>query len=403
MISKANALPAVCYGYGRVSTERQHKDGLSLEDQSIRIEQFYKSNLEHTGCRWGGFFQDGGVSGSTCFMDRPGGKVLYDRLRPGDHVVMTKLDRGFRNLRDFLEVTEKWLGRGIYIHMMDMGGGLAMDTSTPQGEMYFHVFAAMAQMMRRIIREACMAGMARRKDKYGSSNAEFGIGFRNVGTSKHPRVVPFVEERRQMALICHLVEDLRVPVIEVERLFSYYNFETTPGGATWTGSRIRKALKAYIEQGLTESCCEFPPPPNWSPYKRKAKAPLRTKAPAGEETKGKLLGRPKRWVPAPASWCLQVRVTDSTLPLRAMRLLSPTTAVSLPPLLPGQVLPSRRCALVSQSGTSSQPSSTSQPKKTRTPLYVVLSPPSECDVHGPLNSITECSMSSRPPDSQTSS
>lgn len=377
----------IVFGYSRVSTENQRVEGFSLEDQQIRVRGFYESVLKASGLRWGEIFQDGGVSGDTPFMDRPAGKQLYQRLKRGDHVIMTRLDRGFRNLRDFLEVTEKWLKSGIYIHMLDMGGGMSIDTSTPQGELMYTLFAAIAQMMRRIIKENTMNGMRRRKEKYGFANHMHPIGTKNVGSTKFPKIVPFVEERRQMALICHLVEDLRVPIEEIVKMFKHNNFEITPGGSLWTYARLVRGITAYIREGMTDPCCEFPPPPDRAPYRRKLR---------GKKSKPRPLGD------APAAWCSLIQVTDSTIPFRVMRSRFPEKEPSLPALLPGQVVPRKRFGLRLQREMSGLPLD-GPPKARRTPVYEVLNQTAECDAQGPPSSTTGCSTSSPPPTCPTSS
>jgi DNA invertase Pin-like site-specific DNA recombinase len=384
---------SVCYGYTRVSTERQHAEGLSLEDQQIRIGEFYTRHLQKDGVVWGAIYQDGGVSGNMPFEERAAGKILYSRLQPGDHVIMTKLDRGFRNLRDFLAVTEKWLKRGIFIHMLDMGGGMSMDTSTPQGELMYTIFAAMAQMMRRIIRQNCQDGMDRRKDKYGRGTHRPKIGSKNIGSTKRPKFVPFLEERAQMALITHLIEDYKLSFPNVERLFSAYDFETTPGGATWTLQRVQRGYREYVIQGMVDPCCEFPPPQGWTPYKHKGK--LRMK---GQKKKGD-----KRQVYAPEPWCLLIRVTASTLPSRAQRLLSPKTTPSSPAPLPGQVVPRRRSGLALVSPITTRRSNGARQEPASIKESAAPSPQPECGAADQPSLITGSPTSSAPPESPTSS
>lgn len=386
---------AVCYGYTRVSTDRQYQHGLSLEDQQIKIKEFYDRHLAPKGARWGDIYQDGGVSGDEAFYERPAGKVLSSRLRPGDHIVVTKLDRAFRNLRDFLETTEVWMKAGIKVHMLDMGGGMEMATDTPHGELIYTIFAALAQMYRRMIRENCAAGFQRRKEKYGTFNHRYSIGWKNAGTNKCPKKVPDDAERRVMALITHLVEDCRLSFPDVHDLFEYYDFLISPAGSLWSMERLRRAHVAYVREAMTEPCCEFPPPADYKPRLPKLKS--------GRKAMRKRALHPKP-KPVLADWLLLLRVKDSTIPLRAMRLLSPTTELCLPPLLPGQVVPLRASVLARAAHKAFRPSNGSLTKPTPELDESDVSEPSPaCDAPALINSTSDGGTSSPTPNSPTSS
>ena len=82
-----------CFGYARVSTERQSNEGHSLADQEQRIRGYAQS----AGLTLDGMFVEAGVSGGKRLSHRPKGAELLATLRPGDHVIATKLDRCFRS------------------------------------------------------------------------------------------------------------------------------------------------------------------------------------------------------------------------------------------------------------------------------------------------------------------
>ncbi len=87
--------------------------------------------------------------------DRPELRRMIDQLRKGDIVVIWKLDRLGRSLRDLVNLVTE---------IQDKGAGLkslndSIDTTTPQGKLTFHLFAALAEFERDIISERTKAGL----------------------------------------------------------------------------------------------------------------------------------------------------------------------------------------------------------------------------------------------------
>ena len=90
---------AMCYPYTRASTKDQEN---THEVQAEALEKYYREKLlpKFTDLGWGGVYCDKAISGSKHFTDRPVGRLLNLRLVRGDHVVIFKLDRGFRDTLD---------------------------------------------------------------------------------------------------------------------------------------------------------------------------------------------------------------------------------------------------------------------------------------------------------------
>ena len=81
--------------------------------------------------------------------DRPTLAQLLDQLRPGDTLVVWKLDRLGRSLRHLVDTITGLAERGIGFRSLQE----AIDTTTPGGKLVFHVFAALAEFERDLIRE----------------------------------------------------------------------------------------------------------------------------------------------------------------------------------------------------------------------------------------------------------
>ena len=105
--------------YRRVSTD--HQDGsLALQEQRVNDYAAFKGLTVSEGLA----FSDPDTSGSIAMAERHGGRALMNRLGLGDvkHLIVAKIDRLGRNVRDALGVLEYCEGQGIVLHIADFGG-----------------------------------------------------------------------------------------------------------------------------------------------------------------------------------------------------------------------------------------------------------------------------------------
>jgi DNA invertase Pin-like site-specific DNA recombinase len=94
------------------------------------------------------------LSAST--RDRPELDRMLDQLRPGDRVVVWRLDRLGRSLRDLIDLVGEFEASEVtFVSLTE-----SIDTSTPSGRLIFHVFASLAEFERELIRERTYAGLA---------------------------------------------------------------------------------------------------------------------------------------------------------------------------------------------------------------------------------------------------
>jgi DNA invertase Pin-like site-specific DNA recombinase len=123
------------YLYARVSTDKQEN---GRDAQVSRLQQWAADK----GLAVDGVYVDEDVSAfSTALSDRKEGKRLWDILKQGDTVVMTKIDRGFRRWADAAVTHAKWKDLGVSLRFSDMD----FDLSTPQGELFFSQLVAFSQ------------------------------------------------------------------------------------------------------------------------------------------------------------------------------------------------------------------------------------------------------------------
>jgi DNA invertase Pin-like site-specific DNA recombinase len=125
-------------GYARVST--------TVQDPALQHDA-----LSAAGC-WRTFTDT--ASGSK--TDRPELGEVLAALRPGDTLVVWRLDRLGRSLPHLIETVRGLEARGVGFRSLQE----SIDTTTPGGRLVFHVFASLAEFERDLIRERTHAGLA---------------------------------------------------------------------------------------------------------------------------------------------------------------------------------------------------------------------------------------------------
>lgn len=113
-------------------------------------------NLIQSQAKISKVFSDVNVSGSMMFFQRPEAQKLIRELKAGDTIIIAKLDRGFRDTADCLN-TVKWLQKqNVTLRILD----IALDVSTPIGEMILTIMASVATFERKRIAERIKDGFA---------------------------------------------------------------------------------------------------------------------------------------------------------------------------------------------------------------------------------------------------
>ena len=125
-------------GYTRVSKQEQN-------------EALQRDALKEAGCEK--YFGDK-MTGSK--FERKGLEDLLAFMRAGDTVIVWKLDRLGRSLKDLIETLNLLKNRGVdFISLTEK-----IDTTTPGGKLIFHLMGALAEFERDLIRERTRAGLA---------------------------------------------------------------------------------------------------------------------------------------------------------------------------------------------------------------------------------------------------
>jgi len=145
-------------GYVRVSSSEQADSGLGLEAQRSAIEQ----ECERKGWELVSVFEDAAASGKS-LNGRP---ALQEALGAVESdaaggLVVSKLDRLSRSLLDFASLMERSKRNGWHLVALD----LALDTSTPSGELMANVLMTFSQFERRLIGQRTKDALAVKKSQ----------------------------------------------------------------------------------------------------------------------------------------------------------------------------------------------------------------------------------------------
>jgi DNA invertase Pin-like site-specific DNA recombinase len=139
-------------GYARVSTEEQSEDPQLDSLRDAGCERIFREKM----------------SGKT--KQRPELGRLMDTLRSGDIVVVQRLDRLGRSLKDLIELLDNFKSQQVQFISLNE----SIDTTTAVGELAFHMIGSIAQFERRLISERTKAGLdaARARGRKGGRRAK---------------------------------------------------------------------------------------------------------------------------------------------------------------------------------------------------------------------------------------
>src|SRR5882724_7764831 len=170
-VKAAKLAGGVFFGYARVSKGEEQNNALQAKA------------LRAAGCRR--LFEEAASGGR---WDRPELHRLLDQLRPEDVVIVWKLDRLSRSLKDLLHIMERIAQAGAGFRSLTE----AIDTTTPAGRMLMQMVGSFAEFERAMIRERTQAGLA-------VARAQGRIGGRRpkLGPQQQAAIVDLVTSGRQ--------------------------------------------------------------------------------------------------------------------------------------------------------------------------------------------------------------
>jgi len=222
-------------GYVRVSQERNARNGYGLDSQEADVNK----HVDYKDWLLTEIYREEGASG----YDRR--RPVLDRLiadaRAGkfDVVIFPSIDRAGRSVKDVIELDATLRAAGVQIVFVREG----IDTSTPTGELYRNIMAAVAQFEGKLIYERLSKGKRRKAAQGGYTGGWLPYGYRRDGgrvvvvpdqAEAVRRMFGWRAEGRTLEWICERLTDEGVP---------------THRGGMWGVSTVRRMLRNLFYTG----------------------------------------------------------------------------------------------------------------------------------------------------------
>ncbi len=139
-------------------------------------------------------------------------------LKPGDVLIVAKLDRAFRSAADALNRADAWKKQGVRLIVADMGVEPVTDNGA--SKMFFGMLALVAEFERDRIRDRLSNGRHAKAAKGGHLGGEAPFGYRVEGLGKDARLIEVPEQQAALATIRELCGSMALRKIaeEVERV-----------------------------------------------------------------------------------------------------------------------------------------------------------------------------------------
>ncbi len=223
-------------GYVRVSTEQQAQEGVSLDAQRSRI----RAHCVSQRIKLVDLITDDGYSAKS--LDRPGLRAALRMLtdRKADAIVVVKLDRITRSVRDLGYLCDTYFREGLPYYLLSVSD--AIDTRSAGGKLILNVLISVAQWEREAIGERTHEALAELK-RQGVTLGGAPYGWRySDGVDSHGRRY-FVEvpaEQRGIRRICELY-DADVYMRDICKLLNAEGIP--PRGRKWHKFSLYRVLK----------------------------------------------------------------------------------------------------------------------------------------------------------------
>lgn len=157
------------FGYGRVSTKEQNPE--------LQINA-----LKNTGCHPSDIYIE---KISSRKKERPLFKKVMSLLQERDTLVIWKIDRIGRSVKELVTILEELMEKKV--HLKTLTGPLVVDTTTPQGKLMYSIIAAFAEYEREINRERTLAGLEAAKKRGVKLGPKFKLTDKDVKKMKQMR------------------------------------------------------------------------------------------------------------------------------------------------------------------------------------------------------------------------
>ena len=222
--------------YIRVSTEKQADEGHSLEAQEAKLKKY----AEVHDYIIAGTEVDAGISGGS--LARPGMQSALAMLDAGeaDGIMVVKLDRLTRSLRDLFDLTDRYFSKGKILCSV----AEHFDTSSAMGRFFLNMMGLLGQMEREQASERTKATFAHMRTAGRKTGGSIPIGFIRVGEKPY-HLVPDPEWERARAIVAEAGDASNG---EVGRRLAAAGFFPNEGATTWARNQVGRYRKSLAER-----------------------------------------------------------------------------------------------------------------------------------------------------------
>jgi len=228
---------APIFGYARTSSARERNGSIREQETAIR------NYADSKGLGYVLMHRDNGISGRIPLDDRPSGHKMLLDLVNGSHVVITKIDRAFRNIADLCNQLESWNDRNITLHVLDMGGG-SVATDSIMGQAMLKFAGIFAELQATMAKERMIESREFRKAHGMPVNEKIPYGKRRVGKKGQKYFVDDVEELTQIDEMVGLYKQ-GWNYQEIHKFATSHNWKRAIGreNREWSYHAVRRAIR----------------------------------------------------------------------------------------------------------------------------------------------------------------
>jgi DNA invertase Pin-like site-specific DNA recombinase len=202
-----------------------------------------------------GFYVDRAASGNEPMTEREAGKRLFVDMRPGDTILVARLDRLSRSFIDFTKILQSIQRRGCYLHILDIRGGV-FDPSNPLSTVLIDILIAFAQYERTLIGTRTAEGLAaiRKRGERHTRHPHWGMKWekrKDPRTGRQFEVMVACEKERAIMRRAVELRAQRYSLDEIRQHLSYDLKTTNRGRTNGEGGAWRKRdIAALITRGM---------------------------------------------------------------------------------------------------------------------------------------------------------
>jgi site-specific DNA recombinase len=222
-------------GYARVSTDKQADRGVSLDAQTEKI----RAMVVVHGAELADIIVEAGESAKS--LNRPGMQRLLALVDAGDvqAVIVAKLDRLTRSVKDLCELLERFERRGVAL----ISVAESLDTGSAAGRLVLNIMTAVSQWEREAIGERTRDALSHKRSN-GERVGNIQFGYRLCADGKH------VEPHPAEQAVLHEIHALRKSGTTMRGIAAALNYRSlrTRRGSAWRLESVARVLKGHASR-----------------------------------------------------------------------------------------------------------------------------------------------------------